>query len=67
MATEADAVVRYSALHMARLRADRRRLLSVTEDYGCISGQLHLGVEGSGVLAALSRANQRLYGDREAH
>ena len=33
-AAEADAVVRYSTLHMARLQADRRRLLSVTEDYG---------------------------------
>ena len=31
---EADAVVRYSTMHMARLQADRRRLLSVTEDYG---------------------------------
>ena len=34
VAAEADAVVRYSALHMARLQAERRRLLSVTEDYG---------------------------------
>ena len=34
LAAEADAVVRYSALHMARLQAERRRLLSVTEDYG---------------------------------
>ena len=33
-AAEADAVVRYSTLHMARLQADRRRLLSETEDYG---------------------------------
>ena len=33
-AAEADAVVRYSTMHMARLQADRRRLLSVTEDYG---------------------------------
>ena len=33
-AAEADAVARYSTLHMARLQADRRRLLSVTEDYG---------------------------------
>ena len=34
VAADADAVVRYSTLHMARLQADRRRLLSVTEDYG---------------------------------
>ena len=34
VAAEADAVVRYSTLHMARLQADRRRLLSVTEHYG---------------------------------
>ena len=32
-AAEADAVVRYSTMHMARLQADRRRLLSETEDY----------------------------------
>ena len=34
LAAEADAVVRLSALHMARLQADRRRLVSETEDYG---------------------------------
>ena len=34
LAAEADAIVRHSALHMARLQADRRRLLSETEDYG---------------------------------
>ena len=34
LAAEADAVVRHSALHMARLQAERRRLLSETEDYG---------------------------------
>ena len=33
-AAEADAVVRYSTLRMARLQADRRRLLSETEDDG---------------------------------
>ena len=33
-AAEADAVVRYSALHMARLQAERRHLLSITEGYG---------------------------------
>ena len=34
LAAEADTVVRYSALRMARLRADRRRLLSEMGDYG---------------------------------
>ena len=34
LAAAADAIVRHSALHMARLQADRRRLLSETEDYG---------------------------------
>ena len=34
LAAEADAIVRYSTLHMARLQADRRRLLSETEGYG---------------------------------
>ena len=34
VAAEADAVVRCSTLYMARLQAERRRLLSVTEDYG---------------------------------
>ena len=34
VAVEAYAVVRYSTLHMARLQADRRCLLSVTGDYG---------------------------------
>ena len=34
VAAEVDAVVRYSTLRMARLQAHRRRLLSVTEDYG---------------------------------
>jgi hypothetical protein len=33
LAAAADAIVRHSALHMARLQANRRRLLSVTEDY----------------------------------
>ena len=34
LAAAVDSTVRHSALHMARLQADRRRLLSVTEDYG---------------------------------
>ena len=34
LAAAADAIVRHSALHMARLQADRRRLLSETGDYG---------------------------------
>ena len=34
LAAEADAVVRYSTLHMARLQAERRRLLSATQEYG---------------------------------
>ena len=33
-AAEADAVLRYSMMHMARIQSDRRRLLAVTEDYG---------------------------------
>ena len=34
LAAEAGTIVRYSTLHMARLQADRRRLLSETEGYG---------------------------------
>ena len=34
VAAEADAVLRYSMMHMASIQSDRRRLLSVTEDYG---------------------------------
>jgi hypothetical protein len=34
VAAEADAVVRYSMMHMASIQSDRRRLLAVTEDYG---------------------------------
>ena len=34
LAAEADAVLRYSMMHMASIQSDRRRLLSVTEDYG---------------------------------
>ena len=34
LAAEADAVVFYSTMHMARLQAERRSLLRVTEDYG---------------------------------
>ena len=34
VAAEADAVVRYSTMHMASIQSDRRRLLAVTEDYG---------------------------------
>ena len=33
-AAEADAVLRYSMMHMASIQSDRRRLLAVTEDYG---------------------------------
>ena len=34
VAAEADAVLRYSMMHMVSIQSDRRRLLSVTEDYG---------------------------------
>ena len=34
LAAEADAVLRYSMMHMASIQSDRRRLLAVTEDYG---------------------------------
>ena len=34
LAAELGAIERHSALHMGRLQADRRRLLSETEDYG---------------------------------